>query len=142
MTTARQVAVIAVRGSSRRLEVCLIRRKGSKKWRIPKGFIDPGDSPEQAALTEAVEEAGLKGRIIGSRVGIYEYDKWGARLTVAVYLMNVVKEQEEWPEMHLRTRRWYSLKKAGVLLADHPVAPLWEHVKGRLRSRRGGATKA
>ena len=136
MTTARQVAVIAVRRRSRRLEVCLIRRKDSKKWRIPKGFIDPGDSPEQAALTEAVEEAGLKGRIIGSRVGTYEYDKWGARLRVAVYLMSVVKEQEKWREMHIRNRRWYSLKKAGALLDDHPVAPLWEQVKERLRSLR------
>ena len=141
MTTARQVAVIAVRVRSRRLEVCLIRRKDSKTWRIPKGFIDPGDSPEQAALTEAVEEAGLKGRIIGSPVGKYQYEKWGDRLTVAVYLMNVVKEEEEWREMHFRNRRWYSLKKAGALLADHPVAPLWDHVKDRLRHRRREASK-
>ena len=133
MRTPRQVAVIPVRGRSRQLEVCLIRRRDSKKWRIPKGFIDPGDSPEQAALNEAVEEAGLSGRIIGSRIGTYDYDKWEVRLTVGVYLMDVVEEQQKWREMHLRERRWYPLKQAGALLADHPVAPLWDRVKERLR---------
>jgi ADP-ribose pyrophosphatase YjhB (NUDIX family) len=46
----RQVAVIAVRRNGVP-ELCLIRRKDSDKWGIPKGFIDPGDSPEEAALT-------------------------------------------------------------------------------------------
>ena len=138
MRTARQVAVIAVRGRSRQLEVCLIRRRDKSKWRIPKGFIDPGDSPEQAALKEASEEAGLSGRIIGSRVGTYEYDKWRLRLTVAVYLMDVTEEQRKWREMDMRQRRWYSMKKAGVLLADHPVAPLWDRINERLRSRGAG----
>ena len=135
MRIARQVAVIAVRSKRRQLEVCLIRRRDSKKWRIPKGFIDPGRSPEQAALNEAAEEAGLDGRIIGSRIGTYEYDKWRVSLKVAVYLMDVVEEQQEWQEMHLRERRWYPLDEAGELLADHPVAPLWDRVKERLRSR-------
>ena len=127
------MAVIAVRERSRQLEVCLIRRRDKRKWRIPKGFIDLGDSPEQAALNEAFEEAGLRGRIIGSRVGTYEYEKWHFRLTVAVYLMDVIEEQQKWREMRLRQRRWYSMKKAGVLLADHPVAPLWDRIKERLR---------
>ncbi len=132
MKIARQVAVIAVRKKARRLHVCLIRRRDSKKWKIPKGFIDFGRTPQQSALNEAVEEAGLRGRIIGSRVGTYVYDKWRVRLRVAVYLMEVVKEQKEWLEMGLRERRWYSLEEAGRRLADHPVAPLWDRVKGRL----------
>ena len=133
MKTARQVAVIAVRRRNRRREVCLIRRRDSKKWGIPKGFIDPGDSPEQAALTEALEEAGLTGRIMSSRVGTYEYDKWGGHLIVGVYLMDVDEQQKKWPEMHLRERRWYSLEEAGARLAGHPVAPLWDRIEARLK---------
>src|SRR5512133_181474 len=93
--TPRQVAVIAVR-SSDVLEVCLIRRKDSETWAIPKGFIDPGDSHEQAALKEAVEEAGLRGQIVGNVVGIYDYEKRGAPFTVALYVMKVLKEQKDW----------------------------------------------
>ena len=131
---ARQVAVIAIRRRRRQFEVCLIRRRGSKKWKIPKGFIDPGRSAEQSALNEADEEAGLRGRIIASRVGIYQYEKWSVRLTVAVYLMDVSEVQEEWQEMRLRERRWHSLEEAEERLADHPVAALWGRVKERLRS--------
>jgi ADP-ribose pyrophosphatase YjhB (NUDIX family) len=48
--TARQVAVVAVRRGHDGVDVCLIRRKGSAKWAIPKGFIDRGDTPESFSM--------------------------------------------------------------------------------------------
>jgi 8-oxo-dGTP pyrophosphatase MutT (NUDIX family) len=127
----RQAAVVPVRrtGGSR-VEVCLIRRKGSSKWGIPKGFIDPGNTREQAALTEAREEAGLTGHLVGESIGTYEYKKWGLRLTVAVFLMEVLEEQSTWQEMRFRERRWFSVEDAYALLEDHRVWPLL----GRLRT--------
>src|SRR3954468_23378542 len=47
--------------------VALVRqrdRKGRWRWTLPKGRIDRGESPEQAALRELHEESGLRGRII------------------------------------------------------------------------------
>ena len=129
---AKQVAVIPVRRLDGKLEVCLIRRKDTQKWAIPKGFIDRGDSPEQAALNEAAEEAGLKGEVRGSAIGVYAYQKRDAELTVAVYLMEVSKEQKEWLEMRFRERRWFALEEAAELLSSHPVQPLWEQVHKRL----------
>ena len=129
--TPRQVAVIAVR-SSHVLEVCLIRRKDSGMWGIPKGFIDPGDSPEQAALREAVEEAGLRGQILGKVVGTYDYAKGGAPFTVALFLMEVLEEQKDWQEMRFRERRWFTLEEGALLLTGHPVWPLWDRIKERL----------
>jgi 8-oxo-dGTP pyrophosphatase MutT (NUDIX family) len=123
-TTPRQVAVIAVRRNAGDVEVCLIRRKEARTWGIPKGFIDPGDSPEQAALNEATEEAGLTGQILGGVIGVYNYEKRDAPLTVAVYLMDVVEERKEWREMRFRERRWFSLDEAGSLLTNHPVSAL------------------
>jgi 8-oxo-dGTP pyrophosphatase MutT (NUDIX family) len=128
MTAARQVAVIAYRRSAIGLELCLTRRTDSTRWGIPKGYIDPGDTPEQAALTEALEEAGLKGQIIGAAIGTYEYTKWKNPVTVAVYLMDVSDEQERWEEMRFRERRWCSTADAAVLLASHPIRPLWSRV--------------
>jgi 8-oxo-dGTP pyrophosphatase MutT (NUDIX family) len=129
---ARQVAVLAVRRGHDGLEVCLIRRKDSGKWGIPKGFIDRGDTPEQAALTEAFEEAGLKGQILGDAIGTYDYVKLKTALTVAVYVMEVLEEQEQWRERRFRERTWRSPEEAGELLASHPVRTLWERARERL----------
>ena len=130
----QQAAVIAFRRTSRTLEICLIRKKGSKKkkWGIPKGFVSRGDTSKRTALKEAHEEAGLKGRLVGSAVGSYEYRKWGTTLVVAVYLMQVHREHDDWDEADFRERRWAPLNEAHKLLARHPVQPLMGTVKGRL----------
>ena len=134
-SNTNQVAVIPVRRADGKLEVCLIRRKDTQKWAIPKGFIDHPDSPEEAALTEAAEEAGLKGEIRGSAIGVYEYEKRDAELTVAVYLMLVSTEQKEWREMRFRERRWFTLDEAADMLSSHPVRSLWDRVRERLVDR-------
>jgi 8-oxo-dGTP pyrophosphatase MutT (NUDIX family) len=108
--------------------MCLIRR-ASRKWGIPKGFVDPGDTPEQTALNEAWEEAGLRGRLLGDVVGTYEYEKWNMRLRVAVYLMEVLEEHAVWQEAGIRERRWFSRDEATSRLKDHPVRPLLRQVK-------------
>ena len=59
MSDREQAGVIAFRRKKSGIEICLIRNKGSRKWKIPKGFVDPGETPEQAALKEAWEEAGI-----------------------------------------------------------------------------------
>jgi 8-oxo-dGTP pyrophosphatase MutT (NUDIX family) len=128
----QQAAVIPFRSAGKKVEICLIRRKGSKKWGIPKGFVDRGDSSKDAALKEALEEAGLKGRLVGDPVGNYEYRKWGTKLDVTVYLMEVKEEEDDWDEADIRERRWTSLKDATVLLEEHPVQPLIGGAKERL----------
>ena len=43
-------------------EVLMIKRKNNPfagHWALPGGFIDPGETPEQAAIRELAEEAGL-----------------------------------------------------------------------------------
>ena len=121
--------MIAVCHTDRGVEVCLIRRKDSSSWSIPKGFIDPGDTAGQAALTEAYEEAGLQGRLLGESIGTYEYVKGKVQLTVEVFVMEVLVEEPAWDEMSFRERRWYSLTESLALLADHPVRPLLERVR-------------
>jgi 8-oxo-dGTP pyrophosphatase MutT (NUDIX family) len=129
---ADQAAVIPVRTEADGVQICLIRRRGTRRWGIPKGYIDAGDTPAQAALTEARQEAGLTGHIEGAVVGTYEYEKWGGPLTVAVYVMAVVDVLPVWEEMDLRERQWMTAAEAGRRLERHPVWPLWEVIRGRL----------
>jgi ADP-ribose pyrophosphatase len=104
--------------------VCLIRRRDATFWGIPKGFVDPGDTREETALNEAWEEAGLRGQLLGEAIGTYQYVKFRGRLTVAVYVMEVLTEEPAWPEARLRERRWFRMDEAVTLLAGHPVNPL------------------
>ena len=61
---AEQAGVIAVRRSSRGLEVCLI-RKAKSPWSIPKGSSSTATRSAQTAVREAWEEAGIRGRFVG-----------------------------------------------------------------------------
>lgn len=45
------------------LEVALIRVGEPGRWQLPKGLIDPGETPERAAVRECREEAGVDGEI-------------------------------------------------------------------------------
>ncbi len=46
-------------------EVLLVERKRFADWSLPKGHLEPGETPEAAALREIEEETGIQGRIIG-----------------------------------------------------------------------------
>ena len=135
-TFPEQAAAFPVRRLGRELQVCLIRRKTAFEWGIPKGLVDPGDSHEDTALNEAWEEAGLTGRLLGEAVGTYRYRKWGTKLTVAVYVMEVLHQETRWEEEMIRERMWTSFAEATELLAEHPVAPLISRVKTLLTEGR------
>ena len=121
----KQAAAVPVRLNGRG-EICLITTGKSKRWGIPKGLVDPGDTLEETALKEAWEEAGVRGRLIGDAIGTYEYEKWDAVLEVVVYVMEVLEEKDRWPERDVRDRQWVSFGKAVELLADHPAFALVE----------------
>lgn len=61
-------------------------------WDLPKGKIDPGESPEEAALREVSEECGLSGLKLGSQVQntyhIYEHKEKQILKVTYWYLMN------------------------------------------------------
>jgi 8-oxo-dGTP pyrophosphatase MutT (NUDIX family) len=56
-------------------ELLLIATAGGKRWQLPKGRIEKGESPEQAAVREVREETGVSGRIVAPLGGI---DYWFA----------------------------------------------------------------
>jgi 8-oxo-dGTP pyrophosphatase MutT (NUDIX family) len=46
------------------IEVAIIRPRGTERWQLPKGLVDPGEPPEQAARREVREEAGIVGEVV------------------------------------------------------------------------------
>lgn len=136
MSGREQAGVIPFRRKKGTIEVCLIRNKGGTKWKIPKGFVDPGETSEQAALKEAWEEAGLTGKLVGNAIGTYQYRKWGLALTVSVYLMEVSDQEDKWDESGFRERAWGPVSEALKMLKKHPVHPLLGVAATKLERRR------
>jgi 8-oxo-dGTP pyrophosphatase MutT (NUDIX family) len=136
MSRREQAGVIPFRRKKDGIEVCLIRNKGRKKWKLPKGFVDPGETVQQAALKEAWEEAGLTGRIVGDTIGSYDYEKWELKLKVSVFLMEVTEQEDEWEESRFRERRWSRVDEAFDTLKKHPIRPLLDIAATRLERRR------
>jgi 8-oxo-dGTP pyrophosphatase MutT (NUDIX family) len=57
MPTALSCGVVLLDGA-RRLFAC--HATGTARWDLPKGLMDPGEQPREAAVREAWEEAGLR----------------------------------------------------------------------------------
>lgn len=85
-------------------EVVLVTSRGKGRWTIPKGFVESGMTPHESAANEALEEAGLVGKVHDVEIGAYQYEKWGRVLRVGVFEMQVSKRYEEWLESNERQR--------------------------------------
>src|SRR5436190_4873364 len=100
----RQAAALPLR----RGRVCLITSRNGKRWIIPKGWIDPGQTAGETALQEAWEEAGLTGALEREPIGAYIYEKDGQQYHVTVFVMKVTAVEQDWPERDFRQRSWVS----------------------------------
>src|SRR5439155_3929793 len=100
----RQAAALPLK----RGRVCLITSRNAKRWIIPKGWIDAGQTAGETALQEAWEEAGLTGALEREPIGAYLYEKEGQRYHVTVFVMKVTTVAQDWPERDLRERSWVS----------------------------------
>src|SRR5262249_21326344 len=85
--------------------ICLVNSRRGNGWVMPKGHIETGDTPQETALQEAWEEAGLKGSV-HELLGSCEYQKNDATYRVMVFVMEVTQVAAVWPEDDRRIRRW------------------------------------
>lgn len=120
----RQSGVIAYREKNGEIEVLLITSRKQKRWIIPKGIVEQGISPGESALKEAMEEAGIEGMLSPTPIGKYEYPKWDGICTVEVYLMQVSKLHQDWPEKSFRNRKWMGIERAKELVREEKLKVL------------------
>jgi phosphohistidine phosphatase len=129
----QQAAAVPYRLRNGRPEFCLVTSIRRGLWQIPKGIIDPGETPQQTALKEAEEEAGLVGRIEGEPLGRYQYAKWGTTLDVTVFLMHVTASEDHWEEASVRERMWCPADEASRAIQREEVRPMIEAAIERIR---------
>jgi 8-oxo-dGTP pyrophosphatase MutT (NUDIX family) len=110
----RQAAALPVRNG----KICIITSSNGKRWIIPKGLIEPGQSAGETALQEAWEEAGLVGTLQPDPLGSYLYEKLGNTYHVLVYALHVAEVSRDWPERDLRQRVWVNPDTALTRIDD------------------------
>jgi len=120
-----QSSVIPYRICDGKPEVLIIRSSKKKHWVVPKGIHEPGLTSQESAAKEALEEAGVVGKIDTELVGSYRYMKWGASCIVDVYSMEVSRiiPEIEWEESY-RTRKWVSPKQAATLVRQKELGSM------------------
>jgi len=123
----RQAAALPIRGG----KICLITSSNGKRWVIPKGVIEPGQTAGEAALVEAWEEAGLVGTLDKEPIGSFLYEKWCGTCHVTVFLMHVTDAADEFPEESVRQRSWVSLAGALERLDDAGLADILRLTLGK-----------
>ncbi|MBR4683048.1 MAG: NUDIX domain-containing protein [Elusimicrobiaceae bacterium] len=93
--------------------------KGKKIWTFPKGHIEAGETPRQAALREVLEETGYKAVIIRPMIRVrYAFTFQGNYIKKVVqwYLMKKLGRIGKHDASEILAIRWVSLLKAHELV--------------------------
>ena len=110
---------VVYRRSEGLIEVALIQPHERKAWALPKGLIEPGEPPEQAAQRETREEAGLSGNIV-TKIDTIKYSymaKWEKPATrifkiVTFYLLKFTDGDPSKHDREVDRVEWFPIDKA------------------------------
>jgi len=91
--------------------VLLTKHSQNKHWSFPKGLIDPGQTPEQAAVREVKEEGGVEAEIL-ERLGYnkYVYTLNGEKIfkIVTYFLMKYISGDPKDHDWEVSEANWYT----------------------------------
>lgn len=125
ITTETQVSAggVAYRRQGDLLEVVLISVGDQRRWQLPKGLVNQGESHEQAAVREVSEETGLSTELVepldkveywfyayqsGQRVRIHKY--------VHFFLLHYLSGDVADHDQEVNEARWLDINQAQKLL--------------------------
>jgi len=102
-------------------KVCLIAKKGGRVWALPKGRVEPGETPEETAYREVREETGFVAEVREKIDEINYYFYWKDNQTlyhkiVFFYLMPLKEEAFHGRDSEADIVRWHTLGEAYRML--------------------------
>jgi 8-oxo-dGTP pyrophosphatase MutT (NUDIX family) len=69
-------------------------RRNDREWVLPKGHIEPGESPEQAAIREVREEAGVEADLV-EQIGTTTFVVDGRTVRTRFFLLSYLRGELE-----------------------------------------------
>jgi len=120
METRREVSAggVVYRRRRGRIQVALAARRtrrGDLVWGLPKGAIEPDETPESAAIREVLEETGLHARIeetLGEIRYFYVWEDVRVRKLVHFFLMRAIGGNVSEHDEEMEDVRWFPLAEA------------------------------
>jgi len=116
-----------VRTIQGRVMVAAIRPQGKPEgtWALPKGNLDPGESPAETAVREVLEETGIHGRLVEKLGDVrYTYSRRGGLRVfkvVSFFLLRAgrgrIGEIDAAMRVEVAEARWLPLDEAPRLLS-------------------------
>jgi 8-oxo-dGTP pyrophosphatase MutT (NUDIX family) len=124
--TLEQVSAggVAFRANDADYEIAIISANPSRRWQLPKGLIDAGETPETAALREVREEAGIETELL-AKIETIEYwyvgDHRGERFRfhkfVHFFLLKYIAGNVGDHDFEVAEARWVKPEEALKMLA-------------------------
>jgi 8-oxo-dGTP diphosphatase len=93
-----------------RVEVACIYREARGDWTFPKGKLDQGESWEQGALREVLEETGMRCHVVRF-VGTTNYTHRKGRPKIVAYYLMTVRDGEFAPNAEVDDLVWLALEQ-------------------------------
>ena len=98
-------------------ELCIIKPVGRSVWALPKGWVEPGETEDVAALREVREETGIEGEICGD-LGTIDYwfysrpEQTRVHKTVHFFLMQATGGDTSRHDHEVATADWFDVDGA------------------------------
>lgn len=102
---------ILQRSSSRGDEVMVVYRKRHQDWTLPRGKVKDGESFQEAAVREVLEETGCSCRI-GNYLGTISYSAQGVPKVVLFWKMTVVDDKGTFNPEEISEAAWLPIPAA------------------------------
>ena len=128
MATVEQISAggVVFRTNGSEIEIAIVAPFPKRRWQLPKGLIDEGETPEIAALRETREEAGIEAEIV-EKIETVEYwyvgeERRGAGKVrfhkfVHFYLMKYAAGDVSDHDHEIAEARWARIDEAIEMLA-------------------------
>lgn len=95
-------------------------RYGRLLWSLPKGHVEPGETPDEAALREVAEETGIQGKVI-ARLGTIDFwfiaERQRIHKTVHHFLLEAMGGELSDADVEVTEVAWIPLADVVGLLA-------------------------
>ena len=114
----RAAGGLVMRHGREGVELLLVHRPRYDDWSLPKGKLDPGESFEEAARREVLEETGLACMLGAPLPTVFYRDAAGREKEVRYWLMTVESgDTESRPaDLEVDEGRWLGVEAAASLL--------------------------